>query len=223
MINMYVVPKNLVFVSGCHGSGKDYLINQYFDWYEKHKVELDYKAIRYNKCEMTSFTNIYERQIRRIAKYAIDFRRILTLCTRNPDYVVVTDRCPVLDPYCYINAFYRLEYIDNEVKDHLLRILDDTFSFWDKKEIMKRVFLLIDYDDNILEKIKKRDANKWNEDDDRYTKAVAAEYRILSSDDVGKEVNMLYDSDVLEKFKQFVRSSFNNTIIYHPYADVKGM
>ena len=55
------MPKNVVFLSGCHGTGKSTLK-------EKLLEQIPY-LIRYDKCEMTSFEDIFERQIRRIAKY----------------------------------------------------------------------------------------------------------------------------------------------------------
>lgn len=182
---MYKVPENLIFLSGCHGCGKDYIINRYFSWQEENNDKILFKAMRYNKCEMTGFEEVYERQVRRIAKYAIDFKRIIDTCIDNPDRIIITDRCPVLDPYCYVKAFAKLNFISNEIEKHLLNLLDESFIFWDKKDILSRVFLIKDASNTILNNIKNRNANKWNEDDINYTLAVIEEYNKFNKGGVG--------------------------------------
>ena len=63
-------PKNLVFISGMHRCGKDTLIEDFLRMSKE--TELPFKLIRYNNCKMTSFKDVFKRQVRRIAKYVID-------------------------------------------------------------------------------------------------------------------------------------------------------
>ena len=48
-----------------------------------------FDVIRYYKCEMTSFKINFERQPRRIAKYAIDFYRVIKLAIENPNSIII--------------------------------------------------------------------------------------------------------------------------------------
>ena len=101
----YGCPNNLVFISGVHGTGKTTLMMEIL----KSMPEL----LLYEKCEITSFEDCFERQIRRIAKYRIDYNRIRQMCRQNPDKIIITDRC-FYDAMIYLMTFRQIGKLDNE-------------------------------------------------------------------------------------------------------------
>lgn len=166
------MPGNIVFISGMHGCGKDTLIE---DFMEKSK-DLPFEAIRYHKCEMTSFKVNFERQSRRIAKYAIDFYRVIKLAVDNPNAMIITDRC-MFDAYCYIVAFYRLYWFRETEYDWIKNMLFTAFEPFDISTIHP-VLLIPEFEfiQSNLKKRMKEKGPKWHETDMEYCRTVYDSY-----------------------------------------------
>lgn len=166
------MPGNIVFISGMHGCGKDTLIEDFM----KRKEELTFDVIRYYKCEMTSFKINFERQPRRIAKYAIDFYRVIKLAIENPNSIIITDRC-VYDAYCYLKAFYRLYWFREEEYEWIKGILHATFKPFDLSAINSVILVpSFEFIKSNLAKRQKEKGIKWHETDLEYCEAVYTAY-----------------------------------------------
>lgn len=178
------VPLNLVAISGMQGSGKDTLINDLLQAPEGVVGRLPFKLVHYKKCEMTTFTDIMERQIRRIAKHAIDWGRATKLALDNPDTIVLVDRC-YCDASTYIDCFELLNWISQRERDYLHDLLDQAFDLWDVTQI-KPFFLnppLWFIRKNLKIRAEQGKA-KWREDDDSYLSTLHTSYNFsLSVDD----------------------------------------
>jgi len=162
------VPLNLVPISGMQGTGKDTLINDLLQAPEGVVGNLPFKLVHYQKCEMTTFTDIMERQIRRIAKHAIDWNRATKLAIDNPDTIVLMDRC-YCDASVYIDCFEFLDWISQAERDYLHGLLQQAFDLWDTTQI--RPFFLNPSLGFIKRNLKVRAEQgkaKWKEDDQRY-------------------------------------------------------
>lgn len=160
---MYM-PKNVVFLSGCHGTGKSTLK-------EKLLEQIPY-LIRYDKCEMTSFEDIFERQIRRITKYRIDHERIAKLALDNPNKIILTDRC-IFDAIVYIDTFNRLGWLgDNDTItcNHMIYTLFPGVDYYPKNIIL--IHPPLDTIKEFLSKRQSEEGTKWNEKDEDYLKMV---------------------------------------------------
>ena len=166
------MPENVVFLSGVHGTGKSTL--------KENLLKLPY-IINYDKCEMTSFDQIFERQIRRIAKYRIDYERICKLALENPHKIILTDRC-ILDAYAYLKAFYDLQWLEAEDYNDCLSMIESLFP--NSKMFPKHILMLNPPLDKIKEWINKRQnevGTKWNEKDMRYLEVTYNAYNRLSN------------------------------------------
>ena len=166
------IPSNVVFLSGMLGAGKTEL---------KKKIakELDF-VIPYSKCEMTDFTDTFERQIRRIAKYRIDFERICKLATNNPEKIILADRC-ILDAHAYLDAFLKLGWLSTEEWDMCKRLTKEMFPT--NQERPCQVIFIQPSFNKIKETLKqKQDAKglKWQEDFEKYIRTVYEMYNNLN-------------------------------------------
>ena len=170
------VPMNLVVVSGMQGSGKDTLLEDLLYTYPDITSRLPCQVMRYRKCKMTTFRDLMERQIRRIAKYAIDWCRAIKVADDHPDLMVVTDRC-YHDGAIFIDALQFLDWITTKERDYLRDLLDDTFSMWNTDQI--KPFFLNPPLEFIQQNLKKRQMaglSKWREDDEDYIKLLFKSY-----------------------------------------------
>lgn len=181
---MYM-PKNVVFLSGCHGTGKSTLK-------EKLLEQIPY-LIRYDKCEMTSFEDIFERQIRRIAKYRIDHERIAKLALDNPDKIILTDRC-VFDAIVYIDAFSTLEWLGNSDTNtckHMINALFPDAVYYPKNIIL--IHPPLDTIRGFLSKRQSEEGTKWNEKNEEYLDMVyhCFDYRFNNRNIYTDHINFL--------------------------------
>ena len=187
------IPSNVVFLSGMLGAGKTEL---------KKKIakELDF-VIPYSKCEMTDFTDTFERQIRRIAKYRIDFERICKLATNNPEKIILADRC-ILDAHAYLDAFLKLGWLSTEEWDMCKRLTKEMFPT--NQERPCQVIFIQPSFNKIKETLKqKQDAKglKWQEDFEKYIRTVYEMYNNLNI--MGGEK---YYSDDYEKIEKAIKN-----------------
>lgn len=176
------VPLNLVPISGMQGTGKSTLIEDFLKAPEGILGSFPYLAtIHYSKCEMTTFDDIMERQIRRIAKHVIDWRRAIQLAHKFPNCMIITDRC-YHDAECYIQAFYALDWLTTDENDYLRDLLYTSFSPWDVEQI-KPFFLNppLSFIKENLSKRKDEQGMKWKEDNDDYLEAVFRSYNYYFS------------------------------------------
>jgi deoxyadenosine/deoxycytidine kinase len=167
VISLRKLPNNVVFLSGVHGTGKSTL--------KQDLCEIPY-IINYEKCEMTSFKQVFERQIRRIAKYRIDYERICDLAEANPDKIILADRC-VYDAYAYIDAFQDLGWLTEEDYGDCWRMIRALFPTSDM--MPNHVLNLAPPLDTIKSWLKKRQneiGTKWNEQDEEYLETVYNRY-----------------------------------------------
>lgn len=173
------IPANLVVISGMHGSGKDTLIEDFITTVKENtalREYMDYDVKRYTKCDMTSFEDNFERQIRRIAKYGIDWYRAIKMAVENPDSIILMDR-GYLDAKAYLTAFYMLNWMDTSEYKMLHNLLDIVFSAHNTMKMDP--FILCPPFDLIEENLAKRKAEgktKWNEDNEEYNKIVYKNY-----------------------------------------------
>ena len=161
-------PLNLVCVSGMQGTGKDTLINDLLQSSQGIIGNLPFKLIHYKKCEMTTFEDLMERQIRRIAKHAIDWMRATKLAIDNPDTIVIMDRC-YCDAIVYIDCFEILNWITVAERDYLHDLLQQAFDLWDTDSI-EPFFLnppLAFVEKNLKIRAEEGKA-KWKEDNSQY-------------------------------------------------------
>ena len=192
-MNIRICPINLVFISGIHGCGKDTLIKDFLD--KSKNSELPYKIIRYEKCEMTSFDDIIERQVRRIAKYVIDYHRAEKIAKENPDSIVITDRC-IWDAWCYIKAFKNLNWLSKEDADWIDNLLSVSFDQI-YIESIDPILLLppIEFVKNNLYTRQQSKGAKWNETDMDYLNAVYNMYKIFYNSYKPKETILITDRE----------------------------
>ena len=192
----FLVPLNLVWVSGMHGSGKDTVINNVLS--APNLDKLPYKVLRYKKCEMTSFDDLFERQTRRIAKYGIDWYRSIGMAIKNPDSIVLADRC-YHDARCYIEGFYYLDWLTEKQQDWLLDILDEQFALWSTEDI--KPFLLYPplshIEKNLETRHEQTQSKKWREEDEEYNKAIYDSYTLYFTDDSDYHV---FGEDAYEEY-----------------------
>lgn len=206
---MYM-PKNVVFLSGCHGTGKSTLK-------EKLLEQIPY-LIRYDKCEMTSFDDIFERQIRRITKYRIDHERIAKLALDNPNKIILTDRC-VFDAIAYIDAFSGLGWLGDSDTITCKHMIDTLFP---GINYPKNIILLHPSLDTIKEFLSKRqseEGTKWNENDEEYLNMVYHhyDYRFNNRNMYTDRINFLKLEDVdlderVKKCKHYLDELYDNIV-----------
>lgn len=205
------IPKNLIFISGIHGCGKDTLIEDLFA--DGRINKLPFRLLRYQKCEMTSFDRIFERQVRRIAKYTIDFKRAVRLAVDNPDAIIITDRS-ILDARTYLEAFKRLNWLAVEETNWLIDILKVSFEPFISCDLI--TFLLLppyDFVDNNLNKRQREEGPKWHETDREYCRCVYDIYESvndvceLTCHETGRKerVDILFDF-INKQWDSFVKS-----------------
>lgn len=167
VIILRMLPDNVVFISGVHGTGKTTLKNEL--------CKLPY-VIGYEKCEMTQFDQIFERQIRRIAKYRIDYERICDLAESNPDKIILADRC-VYDAYAYLDTFLKLGWLKPE---DYYDCLSMTRALFPTSEMSPRYVLQLTPPlSTIKEWLKKRQTEvgtKWCEKDEGYLETLYKRY-----------------------------------------------
>ena len=170
-IATYEVPRNLVILSGVHGCGKNTLMDDYLNA----NINNEFQVLRYHKCKMTAFDNIFERQTRRIAKYAIDWHRIMKMATDNPDKMILTDRC-FWDAFAYLHSFRVLGWITTEEYEWLMRMLETAFLPYRHTQI-KPFFLLPPFE-LIQSNLHTRQQKfvKWNEKDLQYCQTTYNQY-----------------------------------------------
>ena len=188
---MYM-PKNVVFLSGCHGTGKSTLKEKLLD-------QIPY-LIRYDKCEMTSFEDIFERQIRRITKYRIDHERIAKLALDNPDKIILTDRC-VFDAIVYIDAFSTLGWLDNSdtiTCKHMIDVLFPSAKYYPKNVIL--IHPSLDTIKEFLSKRQSEEGTKWNENNEYYLSMVYHYYNYKFNNQ-----NMQYSQNKYTKNINFLK------------------
>ena len=168
---MLQIPPNIMFISGMHGSGKDTLIEDLLNDKSKNDCEI----IRYKKCELTSFEDIYERQMRRLAKYSIDLYRVIKLALYNPYKMIITDRC-IIDAFVYLKTFKDIKWLNTEEYDYLMNVTDSMFNKWSYYAF--KPFVLFPTYEFILENLKKRQQThtKWRETDLTYARAIYDSY-----------------------------------------------
>ena len=157
---------NIVYLSGVQGSGKSTLAD---------KLQTISYVERYVKCEMTSFNEVFLRQIRRIAKYRIDYELIQEMAKTNPNKIILCDRS-VYDAKVYLDSFYELGWLNKEqytTTTNMMYVLfhsDEMFPQYN--------YLLIPPYETVLRWLKKRQKKevKWREDDEVYIKTVYDNY-----------------------------------------------
>ena len=101
--NPIIIPKNVIFLSGMHGSGKTTLkrvLEEMLPYVVPFKDTTNYPIYR----------NIFNRQIRRIAKYRIDLNFAAYRAKQEPDKVFIADRC-IFDEYMYLDALLELNWL----------------------------------------------------------------------------------------------------------------
>ena len=186
------IPSNVVFLSGMLGTRKTEL---------KKKIaeELDF-VISYSVCEMTDFADTFERQIRMIAKYRIDFERICKFATKNPDKIILADKC-ILDAHAYLDAFLKLGWLFIEEWDMCKRLTKEMFPT--NQERHYNVLFIQPSFDKIKETLKQKqeaEGLKWQEDFEKYIRTVHEMYNKLNIMG-GKK----YCSDDYEKIEKAIK------------------
>ena len=171
---MLKIPENVYFICGMHGSGKTTLCREFLKLYP------EIKTIYYQKCEMTSFQDVFERQLRRIARFGIDYYRINQLAKENPDAIILCDRC-IYDGMCYVKAFHKLKYISQSEYQMLWNMVKSLWGTGKRDQIKsegKCVFLFTPFAQirRNLAKRQKLSGPKWNEKNMHYGKVVWQEY-----------------------------------------------
>lgn len=167
----------LVFISGMHGTGKNSLIEDFLKEIKDHP--LSRKVIFHKKIVMTTFEDNFDRQARRIAKYFIDYKRMIlkTLNSENP--IVLCDRS-ILDYDRYIEAFRDLGYLGLDLEEYeAFKMMSDAFNKLYDKNKLNTFYLEPSYEficQNILKRKNRTGRFKWREDDDRYNSAIYKSY-----------------------------------------------
>lgn len=197
------IPLNLVPISGMQGSGKDTLIEDLFNAPASSKeCMMPFEIMRYKKCDMTSYEDIIERQVRRIAKYVIDWRRAIKMAKENPNCMIITDRC-YHDAICYLTSFQTLGWITEDQYDWLHDLLKESFRPWSTNQI-KPFFLNppLSFIRQNLQKRARAGQEKWKESDIDYIDAVFKSYNhYLSKDDSRGIVGYTDDPDLIPAYE----------------------
>lgn len=197
------VPLNLVPISGMQGSGKDTLIEDLFNTSASSKKRMmPFEIMRYTKCEMTPFEDIMERQVRRIAKYVIDWQRAIKMAKEHPNHMIITDRC-YHDAECYLAAFQVLDWITDKQRDWFHNILEESFRPWNTNQI-KPFFLNppLAFIQQNLQKRARDGKGKWHESDTDYIEAVFTSYNYyFSKDDPHGVIGFTDAQDVLPAYE----------------------
>lgn len=207
--------RNVVFLTGMHGSGKDTIKNALVKKYPD-------MIIPYEKCEMTKFTDVFERQVRRVAKYVIDYDRIHKLAKENPNKIILADRC-LLDAMQYITAFHNLGKINDAEFELLYQWLVTYIA--STPDVNNTVFLIVHPSfKTVMDHLKKRQSGgviKWNETDMQYNKEIYSVYNKFN--------DKLFKDPLSVKFTELLSSSdlddnieVASRAILKRYASIKG-
>ena len=166
---------NIVFISGVQCSGKSTLV-------ESLNEKIPYVEL-YRKCEMTSFEDVFLRQIRRVAKYRIDYELIQEMAKTNPQKLILCDRS-IYDAKVYLDSFYQLGWLTKEQYTSTTNML---YALFYKDDMFPKYnYLLIPPFEKVQKWLKKRQKTqiKWREDDEVYLKTVYDNYCNLNKDNI---------------------------------------
>lgn len=158
--------KNIVYVSGSHGSGKSTLI--------KKLAEKDLGLfLAYSRLVLPEkFQDMHNRNKVRMARYYLHACYLNELAKEKPDKIVLCDRCSY-DNIAYIKGFANIGWLSKEDLKNYLRMHDFLITEELKPE---NVIFLNPPLEEVINNIKKRWAEtgnkKWKEDDFNYLVAI---------------------------------------------------
>lgn len=178
------IPLNLVPISGMQGSGKDTLIEDLLNTtISSEERMMPFEIVRSLNAEMTSFEDIIENPVSRIAKYVIDWRRAVKMAKDHPNHMIITDGC-YHDANCHLMAFQVLDWITNKQYDWLYDILEESFRLWNIDQI-KPFFLnpSLAFIQRNLQKRNRDVKGRWYESDPDYIESVFTSYNYYFSKD----------------------------------------
>ena len=203
---------NIVFISGVQGSGKTTLI-------EKLNEKISYVEL-YRKCEMTSFGEVFLRQIRRVAKYRIDYEMIQEMARANPQRLILCDRS-IYDAKVYLDSFYQLRWL---TKEQYMSATNMLYALFHSDDMFPKYnYLLLPPLEKVQKWLKKRQRSqiKWREDDETYLRTVYDNYCNLNKDNI----RVIEDTDIRSRLSIMKKEldeiylkecSFANSLVRNP-------
>lgn len=158
--------KNIVYVSGSHGSGKSTLIKKLAE--KDPKLFLAYS----NLVLPEKFQDMYNRNKVRLVRYYLHVNYLNELAKEKPDKIILCDRCSY-DNIPYVKGFLNIGWLSKEDLKNYLRMHD----FLITEELKpKNVIFLNPPLEEVINNIKKRWAEtgkkKWREDNFNYLVAI---------------------------------------------------
>lgn len=159
---------NIIYFSGCHGSGKTTLI---------HIASARYpdRFVRHRKLDIPKNYSTYERTLIRSARSYLQVYDQRNLSIENPDKFILCDRC-IYDQEAYMNGFLNLNWVNQREYQEFTSLIGSMFNGHLPKNI---VFLNPTLEEAILN-IKNRwkyRKPKYREENFTYLEAVIEGYR----------------------------------------------
>ena len=162
---------HVVYISGPHGSGKSTLVKQL----NETMPELE---IQEQLAHLESLEDMVERAIWRTALHAIEHRINLSKAEKNPNQIIIGDRC-YLDDYVYWSAFSRLGWITKRQLKQFIGMAEQTYKSTNTPKPTRIILLCPPYEWNVG-RVKQRweegEHVKWHEDNFSYLRHVNDEF-----------------------------------------------